>query len=197
MEPQRISKSFVYGTVAVWLGDEVTSEFTHRWCAFVRGVGSDMAAYVRKVEFHLHPSFPEPVRTVTSYPFQIEERGWGEFEIIIKVYFRDVSLKPVEMYHMLKLFELDDGGMKIVQSKPVLRETFDQFVFSSPSPAFAHLLTTAAATSSPVHSLLAARVNALEEAQLDQLQQTAEGISSEIEELHDKHRQHDREIRRG
>lgn len=38
-----------------------------------------------QVVFHLHPTFPNPHREVTQHPFEIEESGWGEFDIQISV----------------------------------------------------------------------------------------------------------------
>ena len=31
--------------------------------------------------FFLHPTFHNPVREVLQHPFEIEEHGWGEFEL--------------------------------------------------------------------------------------------------------------------
>lgn len=78
----------------------------------------DMSVYVRKVQFKLHESYPNPVRSMslnfvlcycindihlincdptvlTKPPYEINETGWGEFEIVIKIYFMDSSEKPV------------------------------------------------------------------------------------------------------
>ena len=192
-----LSKSFVYGTVARWLGDEGSETATHSWSAFVRSADdSDLSVYVRKVDFHLHPSFPEPVRSVSSPPYEIEESGWGEFEIIIRVYFHDASLKPVEFFHMLKLFEVDDAGLQLIQPAPVVREVFDQFVFTKPSPAFAQLLSSASVSASPGDRLLAARFVAEEDAHLAQMAQASSGITGQIEAVHDAYMEYDQEIRR-
>ena len=53
-----------------------------------------MSAYVKKVNFKLHDSYSNPNRTVTKPPYEVTETGWGEFEIVIKIYFQvgeDVS----------------------------------------------------------------------------------------------------------
>ena len=74
----------------------------------------DMSVYVRKVQFKLHESYPSPMRSelkildipcfmiwicvlivLTKPPYEINETGWGEFEIVIKIYFMDSSEKPV------------------------------------------------------------------------------------------------------
>ena len=35
--------------------------------------------------FFLHPTFHNPVREVLQHPFEIEEHGWGEFELSVVV----------------------------------------------------------------------------------------------------------------
>ena len=42
--------------------------------------------------FNLHPTFPTPQREVTAPPFEIEEHGWGEFEVNVVV--SDLTAKP-------------------------------------------------------------------------------------------------------
>lgn len=48
-----------------------------------------------QVQFKLHESYTDALRTVTKPPYEITETGWGEFEIIIKIYFNDISERPV------------------------------------------------------------------------------------------------------
>ncbi len=45
------------------------------------------------VTYFLHKTFPEPVRTVVDpqKDFSLNSRGWGEFDIGIKVTFKDGS----------------------------------------------------------------------------------------------------------
>ena len=35
--------------------------------------------------FNLHPTFPNPTREVAHHPFELEEYGWGEFELNVTV----------------------------------------------------------------------------------------------------------------
>lgn len=43
------------------------------------------------VIYFLHKTFPNPIRTITDRDsgFSLKSRGWGEFEIGIKVVFKD------------------------------------------------------------------------------------------------------------
>lgn len=39
-----------------------------------------------KVTYTLHPTFLNPIRTLKTAPFRVEEKGWGEFDIPISVH---------------------------------------------------------------------------------------------------------------
>lgn len=66
------------------------------------------------------------------------ESGWGEFEIKIVIYFKDVMEKPVSLFHILKLYPNDDT---IQQGKrTVIAETYDELVFIDPSQVLASAL---------------------------------------------------------
>lgn len=43
---------------------------------------------------------------VTKPPYEITETGWGEFEIIIKIFFIDPNERPVRVWSPLILFIL-------------------------------------------------------------------------------------------
>ncbi|OLY78639.1 Transcription initiation factor TFIID subunit 14 [Smittium mucronatum] len=57
--------------------------------------------YVKQVEFHLHETFPKPVRILKRPPYVISEKGWGEFELVIVIHFNDPYLVPMEITHDL------------------------------------------------------------------------------------------------
>ena len=67
---------------------------------------------------------PSPV--VTKPPYEITETGWGEFEIIIKIFFIDPNERPVTLYHLLKLFQSDTNAM--LGKKTVVSEFYDEMV---------------------------------------------------------------------
>jgi YEATS domain-containing protein 1/3 len=70
---------------------EPTKEgFTHDWCCWVRGeTNTDPSKFIEKVVFHLHSSFPKPKRVVKSPPFEVQESGFGSFDMVIDVYFKN------------------------------------------------------------------------------------------------------------
>jgi YEATS domain-containing protein 4 len=59
---------------------------------------------VKKVHFKLHESYAEPNRIVVKPPYEVTETGWGEFEIVIKIYFHDPNERPTVSH--ITLFSL-------------------------------------------------------------------------------------------
>jgi transcription initiation factor IIF auxiliary subunit len=83
-----------YGSIALYLGSNADEYATHEWTLYVRGPNDeDLSAAVAKVVFSLHPSFPQPVRELTAPPFEVTEKGWGEFEASIRIVWRDPEEK--------------------------------------------------------------------------------------------------------
>jgi transcription initiation factor IIF auxiliary subunit len=42
------------------------------------------ASVFEKVTYELHPTFPKPKQVFKKPPFKIDERGWGEFDMILR-----------------------------------------------------------------------------------------------------------------
>lgn len=115
---------------------------THKWAVFVKGHnGEDLSSFVKKVTFKLHESFQNAERTIDAPPYVVEETGWGEFEIPIKIFFHDTKEKPVQFFLMLQLHpkdEKDDGTPE--SEKTVIAEYYDELIFSEPSEEMDALL---------------------------------------------------------
>jgi hypothetical protein len=96
----------VHGSVAFYLGKkaENKNEYqSHQWTLYLRGLNNeDLSHCVQKVVFHLHPSFAQPIRELTQPPFEVTEKGWGEFEAQIRIYWKDSS----ELTTMVRSFDL-------------------------------------------------------------------------------------------
>eukprot|EP00980_Cylindrotheca_fusiformis_P000600 scaffold154_cov129-Cylindrotheca_fusiformis.AAC.17 len=96
----RLSKTtaflpIVYGSIAFYLGKKADEFQTHEWTLFVRGPNhEDISPAVSKMVFQLHASFAQPVRELTQAPFEVTERGWGEFEAQIRIVWKDPTEKP-------------------------------------------------------------------------------------------------------
>ncbi|SCU82772.1 LADA_0C07866g1_1 [Lachancea dasiensis] len=63
--------------------------------------GEEIAANIfEKCVYHLHPTFPNPIRVETRPPFTVEEQGWGEFSYPIQCSFLQ-GAGEVEFLHDL------------------------------------------------------------------------------------------------
>jgi len=84
----------VHGSVAWYLGKKADEFQTHQWTLYLRGANNeDLSVCIQKVVFHLHASFQQPVREFTAPPFEVTEKGWGEFEAQIRIYWKDPNEK--------------------------------------------------------------------------------------------------------
>jgi len=130
---ERVDKPFVYGSAAFWLGKQPEGAMSHKWTVFLRGLeNEDLSYFIEKVSFTLHPSFDQHVRVLYHAPYEVTEQGWGEFAIGIRVDFLPAAgLEPVQLSHQLKLFPAPHVAPST--KKPVMSETYDEFVFVQPT----------------------------------------------------------------
>jgi YEATS domain-containing protein 4 len=105
----------VIGTEARFIPEDerVYPELTHEWKAYVRAP----AEVVRSVQFKLHESFANQFVN-TEYPFEMQERGWGEFTIQLKIVL--ANDEKIVTSHFLKLH--GEGDV-------VVNERIDEIVF--------------------------------------------------------------------
>ncbi|KAF9584591.1 hypothetical protein BGW38_005906, partial [Lunasporangiospora selenospora] len=115
---------------------KINGHHIRKWKITIQGVnanGDDEALpYVDYVEYILHQTFDHPVRKVTEYPFVLQEKGWGEFDMKIMLYFTDKSVSPTVLDHDLNFrqthytvshnltFKSDvkPGFLKLLTSRP-------------------------------------------------------------------------------
>jgi len=138
--PTQVSVPIVYGTISFWLGKKADDQNSHRWVAFVRGPNNEDLSYIiDKVVFNLHPSFKNPTRTLSTFPYKIHESGWGEFEMLIKIYFKEDVREPIDIFHNLKLYHTHPNASHS-SKKPVVSEFYDEVIFLNPSDKLIKLL---------------------------------------------------------
>ncbi|XP_065360871.1 YEATS domain-containing protein 4 [Calliphora vicina] len=142
-----IVKPIVYGNIARSFGKKREEDgHTHQWKVYVKPYhNEDMSVYVKKVHFKLHESYANPNRIVTKPPYEITETGWGEFEVVIKIYFHDPTERPVTCYHILKLFQspIVDGELSTTTMDPkkgLVSESYEEIVFQEPTQLMQHFL---------------------------------------------------------
>ncbi|XP_035772700.1 YEATS domain-containing protein 4-like [Anopheles albimanus] len=142
-----IVKPVIYGNVARSFGKKREEDgHTHQWTVYVKPYhNEDMQTYVKKIHFKLHESYANANRIISKPPYEVTETGWGEFEIVIKIYFHDPTERPVTMYHILKLFQspILDGEVstQIEGKKGLVSEQYEEIVFQEPTQLMQQLLT--------------------------------------------------------
>lgn len=99
-----------------------------------------MSTFIKSVTFTLHESFRQNQRIIDHFPFEVREQGWGEFEIKIKIEFKNDAEYPVTLSHSLKLHPLNREPSK--ENVPVVNEIYDEFVFNEPTEYMYQLLMT-------------------------------------------------------
>lgn len=68
------------------------------------GGADDYSYFIKKVQFKLHETIPNSLRTLDKPPWQVTETGWGEFDLSIKIFFvSEAYEKPMAFVHRLKL----------------------------------------------------------------------------------------------
>ena len=137
-----IIKPFVYGSVAFFLGKKSHEDISHKWCAYVRGVNNEnISNFIKEVHFILHTSFQNHIRKVDKWPFELYEVGWGEFDIKIKIFLIDETMKPLEVVHSLKLYP-SQSHINPSSKRPVVSENYDEIIFVNPKPNIREMLLT-------------------------------------------------------
>ncbi|KAI5290708.1 NuA4 histone H4 acetyltransferase complex and the SWR1 complex subunit [Ascosphaera aggregata] len=145
----QVFRPFVFGTEAQPFGPDdrppgIPEDHTHKWRIFVRGVdGADISYWLKKVQFKLHETYAQCVRTIESPPFEVNETGWGEFEIQIKLYFVPESMeKPQALWHTLTLHPYGDDIEGKKERREVVKSiNYEEVVFNEPVEQFYDILT--------------------------------------------------------
>lgn len=77
-------------------------------------------------------------------PFVVEETGWGEFEVTMKLYFvPEANEKPAVLYHQLKLHPYGEDAEGVRERRePVVSQSYDEVLFNEPVEAFYDIMTT-------------------------------------------------------
>lgn len=155
---KQVFRPFVYGTTARPFDPDknpkpphVPDDHTHSWTVFVKGVDdTDVTYWLKRVQFKLHESIPNHVRMVDGEPgkpFVVQETGWGEFEIAIKMYYVPESgEKPQTLYHHLRLHAFGSDAEKAAMQAngEVIAWVYEEQLFNEPFEHFFDVLTTGA-----------------------------------------------------
>ncbi|RDA83849.1 hypothetical protein CP532_1192 [Ophiocordyceps camponoti-leonardi (nom. inval.)] len=155
----QIRRPFIVGSTALPFSDSnpkpagTPDNHTHSWQVFVKGLDDvDVTYWLRRVQFKLHESIPNYVRMIDGSPgkpFVVQDTGWGEFDITIKLYYVNESgEKPQTLYHYLRLHPYgrteEEKQAMTTQNGQVRAWTYEEQLFNEPYEAFYQLLTAGA-----------------------------------------------------
>ncbi|SBT30508.1 gas41 homologue [Plasmodium ovale wallikeri] len=65
----------------------------------------------------------------TQPPYEVNEIGWGEFYLTVKIYFADSTLSPVSIVHFVKL----NTEPEVAVPPCVVNETYEEIIFRNPT----------------------------------------------------------------
>ncbi|MCJ1271898.1 NuA4 histone H4 acetyltransferase complex and the SWR1 complex subunit [Lobaria immixta] len=145
-----VYRPFVFGSIAEPFTDNlrplgVNAEHTHQWRVYVRGVdGEDISYWLKRVQFKLHETYPDALRTIEAPPFEVTETGWGEFDVQIKLHFvPEANEKAAALWHGLKLhpYGPDAEGQK-ERKENIVSQHYEEILFNEPSEALYEILTS-------------------------------------------------------
>jgi YEATS domain-containing protein 4 len=121
----------VVGNLAKALEDK-SSVNTHRWTCYLRPLTDSSFDSIDRAIFKLHESFNNPSRVFSQPPFELDENGWGEFEIQIKLLFKNSTYKPLVLRHMLKLYP---DAFTVIDGNAVIYERIERLILSESEPS--------------------------------------------------------------
>ncbi|CAH0049256.1 unnamed protein product [Clonostachys solani] len=155
----QVRRPFIVGSTALPFSETnprpagVPDNHTHSWQVFVKGVeDTDITYWLRRVQFKLHESIPNYVRMMDGEPgkpFIVNETGWGEFDIAIKLYYvNDSGEKPQTLYHYLRLHPYgrteEEKQAMIMENGEIRSWSYEEQLFNEPFDVFYRILTSGA-----------------------------------------------------
>lgn len=96
------------------------------------------------MQFKLHETYPDALRTIEAPPFEVTETGWGEFDVQIKLHFvPEANEKAAALWHGLKLhpYGPDAEGQK-ERKENIVSQHYEEILFNEPSEALYEILTS-------------------------------------------------------
>lgn len=113
----------IIGNISKWIPPDTREDnSTHKWMVYIRNQDNDngINQIIRKVRYFLHESYkPHDIIDVTSSPFHLTRRGWGEFPIRVQLHFHHPLNKPVDIIHQLKL-DMSCSGVQMLGAETVV-----------------------------------------------------------------------------
>jgi len=101
------ARSLGIAQTETYLGDDWWS-----WAVWIEGPDAELDR-IAFVEYTLHPTFAEPVRTVSARrsKFRLSSGGWGSFTVYARIYRKDGS--TLRRQHELALYYPDEKTPRV------------------------------------------------------------------------------------
>ncbi|KAF9584785.1 hypothetical protein BGW38_005192 [Lunasporangiospora selenospora] len=110
-----------------------------KWKICIYGVNArneeEPLPYVDYIEYVLHETFKPPLRKVIEYPFELREMGWGEFDMKIRIHFKDKASPPVTLDHDLNFQHPQYEIPHVLSFKPDVKPSFMKLLSQAPEPS--------------------------------------------------------------
>ncbi|KAK8049314.1 YEATS family protein [Apiospora phragmitis] len=156
MKGVQIFRPFIYGTTAKPFNDTdnprpagVPLDHTHSWQVFVKGVeDTDVFYWLRRVQFKLHESIPNPMRSIDAETIQKENAGKPPPSSSAPSPLQSGE-KPQTLYHHLRLHpygrtDEEKEAMRTQGNGEIKAWTYEEQLFNEPFEEFYKLLTSGA-----------------------------------------------------
>ncbi|CAG5122471.1 unnamed protein product, partial [Candidula unifasciata] len=148
----KIKKKVIIGNVSKYIPidhRETNDKSSHKWMVYVRGPKSepDISGFVRKVWFFLHHSYkPNDLVEISSPPFHLTRRGWGEFPVRVQLHFVDPRNKKVDIIHQLKL-DKTFSGLQTLGAETTVEVDLERDFFETDANGRSHHLRQSSSSS--------------------------------------------------
>lgn len=151
----KVTRHFIIGNEAHVLPhpdfpDPPPDGHTKGWRVYVRPIpnGPDMSAWLKKVQFKLHHTYPDASRTIEAPgPFEVTETGYGEFGVEIRLYFAPESGEKAvyrEHYLVLGSYGSEEQRARQERENKIVAERLETIEFNEPTADFFRSLTSPA-----------------------------------------------------
>ena len=91
-----------FSNYSMWTEKKYEDDW-YEWCVFV-DENSDVINSIKSIEYTLHPSFPDPVRSIEdkSSKFALFSSGWGGFSIKVRINYESGSSSTTSYFLRLE-----------------------------------------------------------------------------------------------
>ena len=93
----------------------------YSWTVFATGDAKALAG-IDKVQYTLHPTFTNPIVYGKGANFSYSATGWGEFNIVAKIFYKQKGKPPATVTHWLRLFPQSKAPVQQQKAAPQVQQ---------------------------------------------------------------------------